>query len=146
MCYWEENIRKQIENPSLLESLLMVFSSIPLNKLPCQSSSKGDCDKPSHVCCIEQQGNRAFDIIKANLPEKCRTSQGKGLCKSASKCETVSAGNKKQGSCSKRSEVCCYYERPQGVTDRQVTRALSKTNVSTIFRVLSKMLFTNFPG
>ena len=100
-------------------------------KLPCKSSSKGDCDLPSHVCCVEQQGNRAFDILKANLPEKCRTSKGKGLCKSASKCETVSAGNKKQGGCSKRSEVCCYYERPQGVTDRQVTQALSKTNVSS---------------
>ena len=129
--YWEENLRNQIETPSLLQSLLTVFLSIPLNKLPCKSSSKGDCDKSSHVCCIEQQGNRAFDILKANLPEKCRTPQGKGLCKSASKCETVSAGNKKQGGCSKRSEVCCYYERPQGVTDRQVTRALSKTNVST---------------
>ena len=105
--------------------------SVPLTKLPCKSSSKGDCDTPSHVCCVEQQGNRAFDILKANLPEKCRTSKGKGLCKSASKCETVSAGNKKQGSCSKRSEVCCYYERPQGVTDRQVTQALSKTNVSS---------------
>ena len=65
------------------------------------------------------------------MPEKCRTPKGKGLCKSASKCKTVSGGNKKQGSCSKSSEVCCYYERPQGVTDRQVTRALSKTNVST---------------
>ena len=105
--------------------------SVPLNKLTCKSSSKGDCDTPSHVCCVEQQGNKAFDILKTNLPEKCRTSKGKGLCKSASKCETVSVGNKKQGSCSKRSEVCCYYERPQGVTDRQVTQALSKTNVSS---------------
>ena len=126
--------REHKKTNSLLESLLAIFLSVPLTKLPCKSSSKGDCDTPSHVCCVEQQGNRAFDILKANLPEKCQSPQGKGLCKSASKCKTVSAGNKKQGSCSnrsKRSEVCCYYERPQGVTDRQVTQALSKTNVSS---------------
>ena len=63
------------------------------------------------------------------VKESCKVKNGNnGVCVATNKCKTVS--NPKRGSCSNKSEVCCYYEKPVGSSDKLVNTALSKQSVS----------------
>ena len=85
----------------------------------------GDC--PSF--CPNDKPDVQEEVRRKLVKESCKVKNGnKGVCVTTNKCKSVS--NPKRGSCSNKSEVCCYYEKPVGSSDKLVNAALSKQSVS----------------
>ena len=78
-------------------------------------------------------GNGLVGLVK----KKCHTPLGKGICTSHSHCKTLSPKHKEKGSCKRQNEVCCFFERPDGVTDDNVKKAIASSAVSFNFQSFS---------
>ena len=87
------------------------------NYADCPSSCPND--KPDFQETLRRQ------LVKENCKVRGGTS---GVCVPSGKCKSVSSP--KKGTCSNKSDVCCYYEKPSGTSDRMVKSALSKQSVS----------------
>jgi len=85
------------------------------------SGNYGDCPRS----CPNDKPDAQEEVRRLFVKENCKVKGGtSGVCVPSGKCKSVSSP--KKGTCSERSHVCCYFEKPSGASDRMVKSALSK--------------------